>query len=147
MKIYIITIALLVMTIFSLGSYSQAVDPSPAPVLTASPVPTPLPAGQVAVPEPAAPPQWAQDVISNAQKLPVIGPIVSKILLYLGIISAILTALIACLLTILMALSKAFSLAGLVGVAESITAFKDGKVMYWLKYLSMFNAQKPDPKA
>lgn len=82
----------------------------------------------------------------TAQKLPVIGPIVSKALLYAGIVSSILTALIACLLTIFTALSKVLNLAGLMSIAEKVQLFKNGKVMYWLTYLSMFNAKKPEDK-
>lgn len=123
----------------------------PSPVASASPAPEvavlPVaPSGTVVVAEPAAPPKWAEDLIMTAQKLPVIGPIVSKALLYAGIVSSILTALIACLLTIFTALSKVLNLAGLMSIAEKVQLFKNGKVMYWLTYLSMFNAKKPEDK-
>jgi hypothetical protein len=97
------------------------------------------------VAEPAAPPQWAQDLIVSAGKLPVVGPVVTKGMVYLGIISSILTAGIAFLLSVLAALSGIASLANLTSFATKLTAFRDGKIMYWLKYLSMFNAQKPVP--
>ena len=95
------------------------------------------------VAEPAAPPQWAEDLIMSVEKLPIIGPIVSKILVYLGIVSSILTAFIAFLLTALNSLSVILSLSGLAKFAEKVKLFKDGKIMYWLKYLSLFNAKKP----
>jgi hypothetical protein len=102
-------------------------------------------APQVAVAEPSAPPAWAQEVVVAAEKLPVIGPIVSKILLYLGILGAIATATVGFLLGVLNTLMGVFNLAGLASAATKIAAFRDGKIMYWLKFISMFNAQKkPD---
>ena len=113
---------------------------TPAAIVQTVPVVAPVQTVQVA--EPAAPPKWAEQLIVTAQDLPVVGPIVTKALLYLGIVSSILTALIACLLTLLNAISGVASLTGLAKYADKITLFKNGKVMYWLKYLSMFNAKK-----
>jgi hypothetical protein len=121
---------------------TPAVGASPAMALVPLPTPVPVPVGDVAVSAPSAPPQWAQDLIMNAQKLPVVGPYVAKGLLYLGILSAILTALVAFLLAAAMALKGVLNFAGLNSFVVLIQAFQDGPVMYWLKYLSMFNAQK-----
>ncbi len=127
-------------------------ETSPAVLATtttiAAPMVTPTPANPepVLVAEPAAPPKWAEDLIVSVQKFPVIGPIVSKALLYAGILSSILTGLVAFLLATLGTLAGAFNLGGLVKVAEAITVFKNGKFMYWLSYLSMFNAKKPEEK-
>lgn len=140
-------------TIFALAavlfvSYAPAVHAQTAPVAPVASVPAATPTvvtpdAVVSVAEPAAPPQFAQDIIVAAQKLPVIGPFVAKGLLYLGILSSILTAAIAFLLTVLSALSGIASLANLTSFGSKLVAFRDGKIMYWLKYLSMFNAQKP----
>ncbi len=127
---------------FSLFAFSQEVNVQPAAQSVA--ISQEIPKVQVA--EPAAPPKWAEDVIVQAEKLPVVGPIVSKVLLYSGILSAILTSLIAFLLTSLYAVSKISQLAGANDLAAKVEEFKNGKVMYWLKYLSMFNAKKPEPK-
>ncbi len=132
----------------SFTTLAQPVPSQPSTVvgLATDPVLVPAPpAGTVPVAEPAAPPQWAEAVLVAAQKLPVVGPIVSKIILYLGIFSSILTALVAFLLTILKAISGIANLTGLVSFAEKLQVFRDGKIMYWLKYLSMFNAKKPSP--
>jgi hypothetical protein len=98
---------------------------------------------EVAIPEPAAPPAWATDLLVTASKLPIIGPLLSKALLYLGILAAILTTLVAAALSILSALSSVFTMSGLTTAANAILAFKNGKIMYYLTYFSNFNVQKP----
>lgn len=125
---------------------------SPATAVTASapaPVMTPVPPGvslpAVAVAEPSAPPLWAQDIIVAAEKLPFIGPVVAKVLLWCGILSGVLTTLVGALLGVLNLLLGAFNLAGLTNASSWLVAFRDGKVMYWLKFFSMFNAKKPMP--
>lgn len=115
----------------------------PAPVVT--PVPPGTPSGPaVAVAEPAAPPTWAQDLIVTAQGLPVIGPIVAKLLVYIGILSSILTTLVGALLAVINTLMGVFNLAGLVSASTWLAGFRDGKIMYWLRFFSLFNAKK-DP--
>lgn len=116
------------------GSTSIAPQPAPAPAV-------------VAVPEPAAPPSWATDLLMEVSRLPVVGPYVSKALLYLGILTAILTTLVAAILSILASLQGGFNAAGLVDASNAVTAFKNGKIMYWLTYFSNFNAQKKPPVA
>jgi hypothetical protein len=148
LKIALIYITAAILS-FCATSYAQeSQNPAPA-IVEAVTVESPaaLPSvPTVAVPEPAAPPQWAIDIMTTAQELPVIGPIVSKALLYLGILSAIVTSLVACLLAILRALSGIASLAGLVSFAAKVQAFKDSKIMYYLTLVSLFNAKKADPK-
>lgn len=97
----------------------------------------------VVVPEPAAPPQWATDVLMTAAKLPIVGPYVSKALLYFGILAALISSLVGFLLGAVVILQKGFSAAGLANFAAVLAAFRDGKIMYWLKFFSNFNAQKP----
>jgi hypothetical protein len=113
----------------------------PAPLLSI-PMGTP-PGPGVAVPQAAAPPVWAEQLIVAAEKLPLVGPYVAKALLYLGILSSILTVLVAAILTVLNTLMGSFNLAGLTQAAAWLSKFKDGKVMYWLKFFSVFNAKKP----
>lgn len=125
---------------------------APNAVSVAAPAPTPIPVGTppgpaVAVAEPAAPPPWAQDLVMAAEKLPYVGPIISKVLLYAGIIGSIMTAVVVCLTSILNLLIGAFNLAKLMNVANAVAAFKDGKIMYWLKFFSFFNAKKKGPDA
>lgn len=117
-----------------------AVSTVVTPSLAAAPV-------SVSVAAPAAPPKWAEDLMVTAEKMPVVGPLVSKALLYLGILSSLLTALIAFLLAGLSTLSGAFSWAGFATSAAKIDAFQNGKIVYWLKYFSMFNAKQPVEQA
>lgn len=119
---------------------SAASQPSAsAPVVA----PTPAPVAAVVVPEPAAPPQWAADVLVSVAKLPVIGPYVSKALLYLGILAVLLTTLVGAALSILATLKTGFNWAGLDKASAAIEAFKGGKIIYYLTYFSNFNAKKP----
>jgi hypothetical protein len=148
MKMFLMTIAM-----FGLLTVAHAdVMPSPSPAVAVAqpsavaPVPAKL-EPTVPVAEPAAPPQWAQSLIVSAQKLPVVGPIVSKAIVYIGILVPVLTALIGAIMAILSALSGIASLSGLLAFGEKVKAFQNGKIMYWLKYLSMFNAQKPETKS
>lgn len=113
---------------------------APAPVMTPVPPGTSLPA--VAVAEPSAPPQWAQELIVVAEKLPVVGPFVAKALLWTGIISGILTTIVGALVACIQLLLGVFNVAGFVSAGNALVAFRDGKIMYWLKYFSMFNAKK-----
>lgn len=152
MKLFlpVVLFVLLGLSCLSLEAFSDAGVPvsivaAPslkAPAIAAPAAPTPM----VAVPEVSAPPSWAQDLMVNAQKLPVIGPIVSKALLWLGIISSILTLIVGFLMAGVQVLMGAFNYAGLTAFVEKLAAFQSGKIMYWLKYLSLFNAKKPDPQ-
>lgn len=121
------------MTVLSC-SFAMAADPAPA---------------SVSVAEPAAPPAWAEKLIVAVSAVPVVGPILSKAVLYAGIVSSSLTAIIAFLLSVMAALGGVLKISGLAELAAKLEAFKSGKIMYYLKYLSMFNASKPDdpPKA
>lgn len=87
-------------------------------------------------------PAWLDKIISILQGIPVIGPVVTEILKYLGVFAVITTSLTAFLMTALRALVSVFNLAKLVELASKVKAFEDSKVMYYLKYLSLFNATK-----
>lgn len=110
--------------------------------MTQQEVDKPVQQAVVQVAEPAAPPKWAEDLIMASQGLPVAGPFISKALLYLGIISSILTALTAFVLTVANVLKGISNIAGLTNFSMKVDDFKNGKIMYWLKYFSMFNAKK-----
>lgn len=101
---------------------------------------------QVIVSEPAAPPKWAEEILVKAQDFPVVGPYVAKGIYYAGVVSSLLTALVAFLLAALKALSGVLSVAGAASFSEKIKALQDSKLMFWLKYFSMFNAKKPEKK-
>lgn len=125
---------------------SAAVEPS-APV--APPVVTPLVVDESApVPvtvkdESAAPPVWMQDAVVSVKKLPYIGPFVVKAAQAIAVLFSVLTALCAFLLVLLKALAGFSSLANLAKFADKVETFQNSKIMFYLKYLSAFNAQKP----
>ena len=126
---------------------AQAPSPSPVsspvPVVVAPVIPTVSPT--ILVAEPAAPPVWAQQLLVAAEKLPVVGPIVSKVIFYGGMLASILTLLAGSFMALLKILSVVSSLSGLAAFAQKVQSFQDGKIMYYLKYLSMFNAKRPYP--
>lgn len=140
-----------------LFSYSASAETASAPVAVASsapvvtPVPPPIattaPAGvpTIAVAVPSAPPQWAQELLLTAEKLPVVGPWVAKLILWLGILAGILTTLTAAILGIVKTLIGAANLTGLTEVATWLGNFQNGQVMYWLKFFSLFNAPASPP--
>lgn len=98
-----------------------------------------------AVPVSAAPPAWFGEFIDTVSKLPMVGPIVSKVFLWAGILGSIMTALVAFLLALTTALSSVMNTTGLTAFADKLEAFKNGQIMYWLMTLSLFNAKKPAP--
>lgn len=115
----------------------------PAAIVSA-PVP-PSANAVVPVAAPSAPPAWLQNLLVFVQGLPIIGPYAAKAFVYVSAISALLTSLVAFLLAALTILSKVFgSVSGLQSFSALIEEFKEGQIMYWLTYLSNFNAQKPD---
>jgi len=121
---------------------AQAAAAAQPAAVTVQPAAVQAPAA-VVVPEPAAPPAWASDVLLQVSKLPVVGPYVSKALLYLGILAALLTTLVGAALSILATLKTGFNWAGLDTASNAIAAFRNGKIIYWLTYFSNFNAKKP----
>lgn len=98
---------------------------------------------KVAVSKAAAPPAWAQDLIVLLEKIPVVGPFIAKTVLYLGIVSATLTTIVGTLLTILNSIMALLTFFERPDVASIVARFRDGKIMYWLRFFSIFNAKKP----
>lgn len=88
------------------------------------------------------PPEWLQKAVLIVKELPLVGPIVVEILKYLGVLAAILTALTACALAILKSLKLVLKLVKLDSYIAKIEAIENSKVLYYLKFLSNFNAQK-----
>jgi len=148
-----ILLFVLVLSLYGAVNVASAdIQPSSVTASAPAPIPTPVPVGTppgpaVAVAEPAAPPPWAQELVMAAEKLPVVGPVISKFLLYAGIIGSIMTAVVVCLVGILNTLIGAFNIAKLVQISNALAAFKDGKIMYYLKFFSFFNAKKKDSDA
>ena len=62
-------------------SFAQTPVTAPTPAQVSAPAP--LAAPTVAVPESAAPPAWATELLQTVSALPVVGPYISKALMYL----------------------------------------------------------------
>ena len=92
------------------------------------------------------PPSWLAQLIVSLKEFPVVGPYAVTVLQWLGVLVSILTGLLAFLLMALKSLSTVLNFASLFSLAEKIKALENSKVMYWLKYFSMFNATKPIKK-
>lgn len=94
------------------------------------------------------PPQWLVNALEFLNKAPIVGPYMVKIAQWFGVVVTIVTALTAFVLTSLNALKGVLNLSGLVNAALAVEAFKSGKIMYWLKYVSaLFNASKKNETA
>jgi hypothetical protein len=139
---------LIIFAIMMMSVLVFAQDPSqgvvqPA-VAIATPIPTPAPATSVT---PLAPPDFVVKLLTFVQGLPVVGPIVSKIVQYAAILGSLLTLLVAFLLSVLKIVAPLMSAVSADGVAAFLTAQQNSKWMYWLKYFSFFNAKTPPPPA
>ena len=130
---------------------ASAIPPLPdtAPVVAPAPQPVPVvatvnvPADQVVSDPVLVPPSWLQTVVVGVKNLPYVGPVVIKVLMWAGVAASILTALCAFLLLLINTLAPLSKSAGLTNLAAKIQAFENSKVMYYLKYASLFNAQVP----
>ena len=118
----------------------------PVPVVPAAPMAINLGSGiqpVVVADVDQAPPQWMQSALVMIKSLPVVGPIISKAIQWLAVICSILTALSAFVLVVLKSLNGIASAAQLEPLADAVKKFQTGPIYYWLRYASMFNAQKP----
>lgn len=93
------------------------------------------------------PPDWLLSALQYLYDVPFVGPIMVKVAQWFGVIVTIVTAFTAFLMVSVRALMGVLNLAGLVAFAAKLDAFKDGKIMWYLKYISaLFNAPKPVKK-
>jgi len=125
-----------------------AVAPQAAPVApVVAPIPPPKSIDEIKLTvkdEVMVPPEWLQNALISAKSLPYVGPFLVVALQWLGMIASILTALFAFLWALLKALESVASLAKLAPLAEKLAALQNSKLMYYLKAMSVFNAQKKD---
>jgi hypothetical protein len=91
----------------------------------------------------AAPPgmEWIGMVLQFLMSVPYVGPILVKILEILSLVSVGMTALSAGVAAFIKGSEGILKLAGAHEKAKMI-AEKGEKLLYWLKYFSMFNAKK-----
>lgn len=104
----------------------------------------PVAVKEVTVAEPAAPPKWVEQVVVAIQEIPVVGPVITKVINFLVTLFAILTAVTAFLYSVLTALMKVSSMARLVALADWLQRVRAGRVMYWISLLSNIPLKKPE---
>jgi hypothetical protein len=134
MKLLFISFCIL----FSVAAFGQ----SPSPLASPPPVAVVAVVEEEKPPVVEAPPEWLVKSLTYIYEIPVVGPYASKGAQWLGVVVVILTSFTTAILVSLRALSTVLSLAGILTAVTAIQGFENSKVMYWLKYFSMFNAQK-----
>lgn len=110
---------------------------------TIMPSPSPMPVVVESAPQVIeAPPEWLVKSLSYIYEIPFVGPYAAKGAQWLGVIVVIITSFTGATLVSLRALTTVLTLSSLVVWADKVYAFENSKIIYWLKYFSMFNAQK-----
>lgn len=138
-------ICLYILAAFALdAAHGQTIPAAPIQVVAPHSDSTSAPLPVTVKDEAAAPPAFVQDLVVAIKSLPVLGPIAVKVLNWLTVFFTIISGLCAFLLVVLKSLSGVANIASLAGFAEKIQAFQDSKIIYWLKYFSIFNAKKPN---
>jgi hypothetical protein len=87
-------------------------------------------------------PVWLADLLQFIAGIPKVGPIAVEVFKWLGVIASVFTALSVCLTVVLKIPEVAAKWAGAPELAEKIAKLNE-KIQPWLKYLSVFNVQKP----
>lgn len=140
MKNYLLMIFLSFAMFFCFTVLAQDNAPAPASSASGSVVASPEQV-QKAVEPPA---DWIKTAIVFVYQIPYVGPVVLLIFKWITALLTIVTGLCGFLLISFKALSGVLSTVKLVEWAQAVTDFKDNsKVMYWLKYISAFNAPAP----
>lgn len=88
------------------------------------------------------PPSWLETVMGVAMKIPIVGPLLLQVMQWLGLIASVLTVLVTALMGAIQALNVILKWAKLTDLAVKVIAFQNSPIMYWLKYLSIYNAKK-----
>lgn len=86
-------------------------------------------------------PQWLMQLIMMGDQIPVVGPYIVKGMQWLGLIASVTTTVCACLITILKLIEGVANVANLKPVADKLQEFQNGRIMYYLKFVSLFNAR------
>jgi|GEM_PF-5277134 len=123
-------LAMILMTGFM--AFAQAPDVAPTMVVSAS-----APADDVLMP-----PAWLATALKTIESMPIIGPVAVEVFKWLGVIASIATALVTFLVAVIRALSVVLSAARMLALANMIAAFESSKIMYWLKFFSIYNAKE-----
>ena len=121
------------------GSFLYAVEPAPAPAAVVAAMPEEAPVVQPSVTEA---PEWLVKALELVSSVPVVGSVVVEVAKWLGVISSILTILVTGILGILRVLALVLPAVKLANLVALVVALENSKVMYWLKFFSLYNAQK-----
>jgi hypothetical protein len=92
--------------------------------------------------DPAQSLPWLGAVITFLMSVPKVGAVLSQVFSVMAVVAVLLTALAAFLDALKVTLAGSAKLAGLDNLAIHISNVLD-KVIPWVKYLSMYNVQKP----
>ena len=92
--------------------------------------------------DPATTLPWLGGIIAFLQSIPAVGAVLAKVFEIMAILAVVLTALAAFLDAMKVALAGSARLVGLENLATHIEDLLN-KVIPWVKYLSMYNVQKP----
>lgn len=87
------------------------------------------------------PPDWLIQVMAWGKTLPYVGPVLVEMLKWLGFTAAMMTALSIVATTILRLPEVIARFAGAPELANRIE-FWSSKIIYWIKFFSIFNAKK-----
>lgn len=120
----------------SVGAAVLSIPPVPAAAAVSAPTSSsPMPV--VVKDDSVAPPAWMQDLFVTIKSLPVIGPIVVKVLNWLCVVASIMTALVAFLLAMCKALDFT-GIAAIMGFEQKLEDFENSKFLYYAKYLAAY---------
>lgn len=131
---------------FSVCTFAQLPSPALAVPIAVTPAVSAAPVIAQA-PAPIVIPDWAINILKNAKSLPVVGPALSQIMMYVGILGGILTSLIAFLLTVLSSVSGIAGLSGAANLVQKIQDFKNSKLFMWLMAFSNIPMAHPNAVA
>lgn len=97
------------------------------------------------VPPEQLPPEWVGAILLWLKSIPTVGPYIVIALKWIATIGTVFTVLATAASTILKLPEIIARVSGAEALADKIKAFHD-KVMPWLRYLSIYNQQKAQPK-
>jgi hypothetical protein len=120
------------MSPISASSAAVVVAPVSTPVMVAAGIPP--------VQAPVVVPGWVDPILNSLAGMPKVGPVVAKILSYMGTFAAVLTALTSLLMFLSSLLGQLNKVKELAMVTKAIDFINS--IMPYVGYLSMFNVSR-----
>jgi hypothetical protein len=136
MKILLLTLVVAMGATY-LHAVEQAPKPAPAEVIASMPEEAPVVPSSV-----TQAPEWLVKSLELVSSVPVVGPVVVEVAKWLGVVSSVLTILVTALLGVLRVLSLVLPAVKLANLLSLVVALENSKVLYWLKFFSIYNVQK-----